>query len=190
MIRLEEKYKKEVVPAMMEKFGYRNPLGVPKIKKIVVNTSFGRLLKSEKGKETQKTQETILKDLSLICGQKPVLTSARKSIAGFKLKKGEAIGAKVTLRKKRMWDFLERVINIALPRTRDFQGISEKSIDENGNLTIGFKEHIVFPEVAPEKASLIFGLEATIVTTAKTKEEAKALFKLLGFPLKIKSNKK
>lgn len=183
-MRLKEKYTKEVIPAMMKKFGYKNKMAVPKIQKVVVNTSFGRLMATQKGEGAKKIQEAILEDLSLICGQRPVLTYAKKSIAGFKIRKGQPIGAKVTLRRNKMWDFLERVINVALPRTRDFQGIPKKSIDESSNLTLAFKEQIVFPEIAPEKANLIFGFEASIVTTAKSREEAMELFKILGFPIK------
>jgi len=181
---LKEKYEKEVVPAMMKKFGYKSKMAVPKIEKVVVNVGFGKMVAQKTPKEREKIINEITNTLALICGQKPVVTKARKSISGFKVRKGMIIGAKVTLRRKRMYDFLERLIHIALPRTRDFRGIDPKSIDDQGNLTIGIKEHIVFPEASSESTSRIFGFEITIVTSAKTKEEAEELFRLLGFPLK------
>lgn len=184
MIRLQEKYNKEVIPAMIKKFGYKNDMAVPKIEKVVVNTGFGRLVSGKTSQEQKKIQEFILRDLSLITGQHPILTKAKKSIAGFKTRKGLPIGAMVTLRKKRMYDFLERVIRIALPRSRDFRGISSKSIDQAGNFNIAIKEHICFPEILPEKITFIFGFEITVVTTAKTYEEGKELLKLMEFPLK------
>jgi len=184
MLRLIEKYKKEVVPQMMEKFGYKNKMAVPKVVKVTINTGFGRLISAKTGEEQKKFQEAILGDLSLITGQKPVLTRAKKSIAAFKLREGIAIGSRVTLRKQKMYDFLERLIHIALPRSRDFWGISPKSFDRQGNLTVGVKEHISFPEISPEKVKTIFGFEATITTTAKTKEEGMELLRLLGFPIK------
>jgi large subunit ribosomal protein L5 len=128
--------------------------------------------------------QNLSSDLALICGQKPILTRARKAISGFKIKKGSPVGFKGTLREDRMYDFLERLISFVLPRSRDFHGISQKSIDERGNLTVGVKEHIVFPEIKPEKAKTIFGLEAVVVSNARKKEEAVELYKLLGFPLK------
>ncbi len=179
-----EKYKKEVIPTMMERFGYTNPMAVPRIEKVLVNTGFGKLISGKSSDERKKIQEAILHDLALICGQWPTLTKAKKSIAGFKIRKGMSLGAMVTLRRKRMNDFLERLINIVLPRLRDFQGIDPKSFDRNGNLTIGIKEHIAFPEISPEKVKNIFGLEITVVTTAKTREEGIELLKLLGFPIK------
>lgn len=169
---------------MMEKFGYKNRAAVPSIEKVVINTSFGRLISGKTKEEQKKIQDFILEDLKLISGQRPVLKKARKSIAGFKIREGMAVGAAVTLRKKRMSDFLERLINIVLPRSRDFQGIDEKTVDKGGNLTVGVKEHIVFPEIQPEKAKTIFGLEITIVTTAKNRQEGLELLKLLGFPIK------
>ena len=184
MISLLEKYKNEAVPGMMEKFGYKNKMAVPKIEKAIVNTGFGRQIVAKTSEEQKKFINYILECLSNICGQKAVPTPARKAIAGFKIRKGMLIGAKVTLRKKKMIDFLERLINITLPRTRDFQGIDQKSVDQNGSLTISIKEHIAFPEILPERAKDIFGLEVTVVTTAKTKEEGLELFKLLGFPVR------
>ena len=184
MIHLKEKYQKEVVPKMMEIFGHENPISVPKIKKTVVNTGFGRLVTGKASKEQEKIQKAILNDLSLITGQRPVLTRAKKSVSGFKIRKGTPIGAQVILRGKRMYDFLERLIHIALPRSRDFRGIDPESFDPQGNLTIGIKEHISFPEVSPEEVKNIFGFEITVVTTARNKEEGITLLKLLGFPIK------
>lgn len=175
---LKQKYIKEVIPKMKEKFGYKNNLAVPEIEKTIVNVGIGSSLKDE------KTQETISKDLTLITGQKPAPTLAKKAISGFKIRKGMTIGLKVTLRGKRMFDFLSRLINIALPRTRDFRGLDPKSVDEGGNLTIGIKEHIIFPEISPEDIKRIFGLEVTVVSNTKKREEALELFKLLGFPIK------
>jgi large subunit ribosomal protein L5 len=182
--RLKEKYEKEVVPKMMEIFGYKNKMAVPRIEKVVINTSFGKFVAGKTSEEQKKIQESVLHDLALISGQKPILTLAKKSISGFKVKKGMPLGAKVTLRKKRMYDFLERLINIALPRSRDFKGIDQKSFDKNGNLTIPFQEQIAFPEVLPEQTKFIFGFEVTVVTTAKKREEGITLLKLLGFPIK------
>lgn len=184
MLHLKNKYKKEVIPEMKERFGYRNDLAVPKIEKVIVNTGFGRLISDQTEEARKKTIDYILGDLSLICGQCPIKTKAKKSISGFKIREGMPIGAQVTLRGKKMYDFLERLINIALPRSRDFRGIDAKSIDGGGNLTIGIKEHICFPEVSPEGAKSIFGLEITVVTTAKNKEKGLALLRLMGFPIK------
>lgn len=176
---LQEKYQKEVIPAMKEKFGYKNDLAVPRIKGTIVNVGIGSsALKDE------KTQEIISKNLTLITGQKPVPTLARKAIAGFKTRKGMVVGLKITLRGKRMFEFLSRLINVALPRTRDFRGLSPKSVDQGGNLTIGIKEHIIFPETSGEDIKRIFGLEVTVVSSAKKRKEALELFKLLGFPIK------
>lgn len=184
-MRLKDKYKKEAVPEMMKKFGYTSVMAVPKIDKVTVNTGFGREVVGKSGEEQRKIQETILEILSLACGQKAVLTRAKKAIASFKTREGMPIGAMVTLRGGRMYDFLERVIHVVLPRSRDFRGIDQKTINKQGNLTFGIKEHIVFPEISPEKIRQIFGLEVTVVTTAKNKEEGLELLKLLGFPIKI-----
>ncbi len=183
-MRLKEKYNKEVVPVMQEKFGCKNKMAVPKIEKVVVNTGFGRLVVGKTSTEQKKIYTTILEDLALICGQRPVLTNAKKAISGFKTRKGMPIGGMVTLRKKKMYDFLERLIYIGLPRTRDFRGIDLKSFDKEGNLTISIKEHIVFPEISPEEVKVSFGFEITIVTTAKTREQGIELLRLLGFPIK------
>lgn len=182
--KLKEKYKKEVIPAIQEKFGYKNPMAVPKIEKVVVNIGFGRLISGKTSEEQKKIFTAISNDLALICGQKPVLTKAKKSISGFKIREGMLIGAVVTLRGRKMYDFLERVIHIALPRSRDFRGIDLKSFDKKGNLTIAIKEQIVFPEVSPEKTKMIFGFEITIVTSVKTREEGIELLRLFGFPIK------
>lgn len=184
MLRLKDKYQKEVIPVMKEKFGYKSNMAVPKIKKVVVNTGFGRTIVGKAKEEQRKIQEAVLRDLSLICGQYPVLTKAKKSISSFKVRKNMTIGAKVTLRGKRMYDFLERLIHITLPRSRDFRGIEPKSVNEEGNLTVGIKEQLTFPEILPEKSKNIFGLEVTVVTTAKNREEGLELLKLLGFPIK------
>lgn len=184
MMRLKERYQKEVIPKMMEKFGYKNPMAVPKIEKVSINTSFGRLVAGKTSEEQKKIRELILNDLALICGQSPILTKAKKSISGFKIREGMPIGGKVTLRRKKMYDFLERLIHIALPRSRDFQGIDTSSFDKKGNLTVAIKEQIAFPEVFPEKTKHIFGLEITVVTNAKKREEGLELLKLMGFPIK------
>jgi large subunit ribosomal protein L5 len=179
MSDLKQKYIKEVIPKMKERFGYKNNLAVPKIEKVIVNIGIGSsALKDE------KAQEMISKDLTLITGQKPVPTLAKKAISSFKTRKGMVVGLKVTLRGKRMFDFVSRLINVALPRTRDFRGLSSKSVDEGGNLTIGIKEHIIFPEISTEDVKKIFSLEVTVVTKAKEKEEALELFKLMGLPIK------
>lgn len=184
MLRLKDKYIKEIVPAMQEKFRYRNVMAVPKIEKVMLNTGFGRLMTGKTSADQKKIYEVVLNDLALIAGHRPVLTRAKKSISGFKIRQGMPIGAQVTLRGKKMFDFLERLIHIALPRSRDFRGIDTKSFDREGNLTLGVKEHIAFPEISPEKVKNIFGFEITVVTTAKNKEEGIELLKLLGFPIK------
>lgn len=186
MLRLREKYNKEVIPAMKERLGYKNVMAVPEIKKVIINTSFGKLISGKTSNEQKQIREAVLSGLSLIAGQRPSLTKAKKSVSGFKLRKGVPIGAMVTLRGERMYDFLERLIHIGLPRSRDFRGIDSHSFDSGGNLTIGIREHIIFPEILLEKEKAIFGFEIIVVTTAKTKEEGLELLKLLGFPIKIK----
>lgn len=163
---------------MQEKFGYKNIMACPKIVKVVINVGIGRIHKEE------KLIEDIKKDLSLITGQQPALTLAQKSISSFKIREGAPAGLKVTLRGKRMYDFLERLIHAALPRSRDFRGISASSIDANGNLNIGIKEHIIFPEISSDEVKHIFSFEVTAVTKAKNREEAEELFRLMSFPLK------
>ena len=160
-------------------------MAVPIVKKVVINTGFGRLIVGKSSDEQKKIYNSVLEDLALISGQKPVLTTAKKSVASFKIRQGMAIGAKVTLRGKKMYDFLERLINVALPRSRDFKGIEAKSIDKSGKLTVGVKEHIVFPEILPEKTKNIFGLEITVVADTKDQKEGFNLLKTMGFPIKV-----
>src|SRR3989344_118917 len=182
METMQEKYKKEVIPAMRAKFGYKNIMAVPRIGKVVVNCGVGRI-------RDEKQREEIQKYLALITGQKPAPRAAKKAIASFKTRQGLVIGYQVTLRGKRMYDFLSRLVNIALPRTRDFRGIDSKSFDPKGNLTIGIKEHIVFPEMIGEDYRFLFGLEVTVVSSAKTREEGIELLRLLGFPLEGSEDK-
>ncbi len=177
MSSLSEKYKKELIPAMRAKFGYKNVMAVPKVMKAVVNAGVGRLRDEKEHQEVQKF-------LTLITGQKPAPRAAKKAIAAFKTRQGLIIGYQVTLRGQRMYDFLTRLIVATLPRMRDFQGIPVKSFDPKGNLTIGLKEHIVFPEMIGEDYHFLFGLEITVVTNAKTREEGIELLKLIGFPVK------
>ncbi len=184
MEKLKDKYNKIVVPQMMGKFGYKNPMAVPKITKVTVNSSFGKEAASKTGGEREKIQKVIVEDLALIAGQKPTLVKSKKSIAGFKLREGIEIAAMSTLRRDRMWDFLERLIYLSLPRSRDFKGLEPKSVDKGGNLNIGFKEHINFPEIFSEKEKTIFGLQVTVSTNAKNQERGLELFKLMGFPIK------
>lgn len=189
-MRLKERYKKEIIPAMMKEFGMTNKMAVPNVKKVVVNVGFGKAISSFKGEGRRKFKEGIVRDIGLICGQKPAITKAKRSISGFKLREGSIVGAKATLRGERMFAFLSRLINVALPRSRDFGGIREEAIDGQGNLTIGIKENIDFPAVSLEKVVSIFGFEVTIVTNARGKKEAIKLFKLLGFPMKEAKVKK
>ena len=181
---IKAKYQKEVIPAMMSEHGYKNVMAIPKIVKVVVNSCFGKEVATKTSTEREKTVKNVVSDLMLITGQKPKVAKSKKSIAGFKLRGGLEIGACSTLRKDKMYAFLERLIYLTLPRSRDFQGLKTKSIDKKGNLTIGFKENISFPEIITEKEKTIFGLEVTVVTNAKSKEEGLRLFKLLGFPFK------
>ncbi len=184
MKTLEEKYRLEVVPKMKEKFGYKNALAVPKMEMAVVNIGFGKILQSVEPSQRENLTKEILEELALICGQKLILTKSKKSISSFKIKKGSIVGAKAVLRGRRMYDFLDRLVNLALPRARDFQGLPESSVDKGGNLNIGIKEHIIFPEIQPEKTKRFFGFQITVVTNAKKREEALELFKLMGFPFK------
>src|SRR3989338_10755123 len=171
------KYEKEIIKKIMKKHGHSSPLAVPKITKIVVNTGVGRL-------KDEKEKEFVQKFTSMIAGQKAHARPAKKSIASFKSSEGMIIGYKATLRGKRMYDFLTRLIDMTLPRSRDFRGISESSVDEFGNLTIGIKEHIAFTEIIGEDVKTIFGLEATLVTNAKSRDEALELYRELGIPFK------
>lgn len=180
MSRLHEYYKKEIIPKMRELFGYKNDLAVPRIEKITINIGLGDALKKKDPKIIEVAKETIFK----ITGQIPVETKAKKSISGFKIRKGLVVGLKVTLRKNKMYDFLDKLINVALPRTRDFKGIDPNSVDAKGNLSLGFKEQVVFPEINPQTIEKIHGLEITITTNAGNQEKGKALLKLFGFPFK------
>ena len=177
MISLKKKYEKEIVPEIKKKFNLSNNFEVPKIEKIVVNAGVGKFLKDS------NVVEEISKALSDITGQKTVSTKAKQSIAGFKIREGLEVGMKVTLRGRRMWDFLEKLSNSALPRIRDFRGLKPSAIDESGNLNIGIKEHLIFPEILPEQVKNIFSLQVTITTNAKNKEKGAELFKSLGFPI-------
>lgn len=183
MNRLREKYNKEIKPALKEKFGYKNDLAVPKLEKITINIGLGKSL------EDAKFTDAAVDTLTRITGQKPVLTKARKSISNFKIREGMVIGAKVTLRQDRMYDFLDKLMNVALPRVRDFRGISRKKVDQQGNLNIGFNEHIVFPEIQSDEVEMIHGLEVAMTTTARNREEGLAFFEGLGMPFK-QDNKK
>lgn len=176
-MKLKDYYQKTVSPALKERFGYKNVFQVPKIEKVVVNVGLNSQSKDP------KKEENVVKMLKQITGQAPTKTLARKSIAGFKVRQGMVVGAMVTLRGARMFDFIERLIKITLPRLRDFQGINSSSLDARGNLSLGLRESVAFPELRTELIEGAQGLEITIVTTAKTKEEGLALFKLLGFPL-------
>jgi len=178
MTRLKQKYIKEIVPEMKKKFGYENSLAVPKIEKVIVSVGTGQALK-ESG-----LLDKIQSGLEEIAGQHPLKTRARKAISGFGIKKGDIVGMMVTLRGEKMYDFVDRLINAVLPRIQDFRGISPKAFDRRGNLTIGIKEHTVFPEVEAENVEKIFGMEITIVTTATKDEEGKKLLKLIGFPIR------
>jgi large subunit ribosomal protein L5 len=174
--RLQEKYNKEVVPALMEKFGYKNIMEVPKLEKIVVNMGVGE------AKENSKAIEAAVSDLQIITGQKVITTKARKSVANFKVREGMTIGCKVTLRKKKMFEFADKLMNVALPRVRDFRGISAKSFDGRGNYAMGIKEQLIFPEIEYDKIDKIRGMDIIFVTTAKTDEEARELLRYMGMP--------
>lgn len=178
MYRLQKKYKENIIPAMKKKFGYRNDLAAPKIEKVSVNVGTGRALSDA------KIFEEIINDLSLITGQKPVKQKAKKSISSFKIREGMIVGVMVTLRGQRMYEFIDRLVSIVLPRVRDFRGLEKKSFDGKGNFNIGVKEHIVFPEIDQENIKNVFGLEISITTTAKTDKEGEELLRLFGFPIK------
>lgn len=178
MARLRDQYKAEIVPKLKEKFGYRNVMQVPKLSKVVVNMGLGDAI------ENVKVIETAAGEISIITGQKPVVTKARKSIANFKLREGVPIGVMVTLRRDMMYTFLDKLIAIALPRVRDFRGVSPKGFDGRGNYTLGIKEQIMFPEVNYDKIDKIRGMNITIVTTARTDEEGLELLRLMGMPFR------
>jgi|HubBroStandDraft_4_1064222.scaffolds.fasta_scaffold145409_2 large subunit ribosomal protein L5 len=176
--RMLEKYKAQAVPALIKQFNYKNPMQVPRLQKIVVNMGLGAAVANP------KIIDTAVEDLRAISGQKPVVTRAKKAIANFKLREGIPIGAMVTLRSSRMWEFLDRLVTVALPRTRDFKGISRKAFDGKGNYTLGLKEQIIFPEVDYDKIDAIKGLNVSFVTTARTDEEGRALLQQLGMPFR------
>lgn len=176
MSRMKEKYQDEVTKGLMEKFGYKNVMEIPKIEKVVINMGVGEAVSNP------KILDVAVNDMTIIAGQKPVVTRAKKSIAAFKIREGMPIGAKVTLRGERMYQFLDKLLNIALPRVRDFRGVSPKSFDGRGNYTMGIKEQLIFPEIEYDKIDKIRGMDIIIVTTAKTDEEARELLKLMGMP--------
>ena len=174
--RLKDKYLKEVVPGLQEQFKYTNVMAIPKLDKVVINIGLGEVT------QNPKALDAAINDLTLITGQKPVVTKAKKSIAGFKLREGMPVGVKVTLRGDRMYEFVDRLVSVALPRVRDFRGVSPKSFDGRGNYSLGLKEQLIFPEIEYDKIDKIRGMEIVFATTAKTDEEGRALLKLLGMP--------
>lgn len=175
---LEEQYKADIVPALMKEFDYSSIMQVPRLEKIVINVGVGEAL------DNAKAIDFTVGDIQLITGQKPIITQAKQSIAGFKLREGRQIGVKVTLRGNRMWSFLTRLVHVALPRTRDFQGISPDSFDGRGNYTLGLREQLIFPEIRYDKIDKVRGMEVTIVTTAHSDEEGRRLLALLGMPFR------
>jgi large subunit ribosomal protein L5 len=174
--RLRDRYRSEIVPAMMREQGYKNPMQVPRLEKIVLNISMGEAI------QNQKALEAATNDLALVTGQKPVVTRAKRPIAAFKLRAGMAIGVMVTLRGERMWEFFDRLVNAALPRVRDFQGVPRKAFDGRGNYTLGIKEQIIFPEIDYDKVDKIRGMQVSVITTARTDEEARSLLEHMGVP--------
>ena len=176
MPRLQEKYKNDVAPALMKKFSYKSPMQIPKIDKIIVNVGCGE------ARDNAKVLDSVISDISTITGQKAVVTKAKKSVANFKIREGMPIGAKVTLRADRMWEFLDRLINVALPRVRDFRGINPNAFDGRGNYALGLKEQLIFPEIEYDKIDKIRGMDIVICTTANTDEEARELLSLIGAP--------
>ncbi len=180
MNRMHERYSKEVAPALFKSFGFKNVMQVPRIEKVVVNIGVGEAL------DNPKALDAATSDLTIITGQKPIQTKARTSIANFKLREGRLIGTKVTLRGDRMWSFIDRLLNIALPRVRDFRGVSANAFDGRGNYTLGLKDQLVFPEIEYDKIDKLRGMEITIVTSAKNDEQARALLQLLGMPFSKK----
>ena len=178
MEKLREQYKNEVIPALMKKFNYKSVMEVPKLEKIVLNVGLGDI------RENPKALENTINDLSIITGQKPVVTKARKSIAAFKIREGVNMGCKVTLRSEKMYEFAYKFFNVALPRVRDFRGVSANSFDGRGNYSMGIKEQLIFPEIEYDKVDKLRGMDIIFVTTAKSDEEAKELLKLLGMPFK------
>ncbi|MDR1207465.1 MAG: 50S ribosomal protein L5 [Rickettsiales bacterium] len=178
--RLREIYEKKIVPELKKEFGYANDMAVPRLSKIVLNMGVGEAVADK------KKLDSAVADMTMVAAQKPVVTKARKSIATYRLREGQAIGCKVTLRGKRMYDFLDKLITIALPRIRDFHGLSKSKFDGNGNYAFGIKEHLIFPEISVEKIDSIMGMDIVVATTAKTDDEARALLTKLGLPLVLK----
>ncbi|HHY06179.1 MAG TPA: 50S ribosomal protein L5 [Clostridia bacterium] len=176
MARLKEKYNKEVIPAMMQKFDYKNKMEVPKLEKVVINIGVGEAT------QNSKALDGAVADLTAIAGQKPVITRAKKSIAAFKVREGMPIGTKVTLRGQRMYEFVDKLFNVVLPRVRDFRGVSPKAFDGRGNYTLGLKEQLMFPEIDYDKVDKVRGMDIVLVTTAQTDEESKELLSLMGMP--------
>src|SRR3989338_225979 len=176
--QFEEKYYKECIPFLKKEFGYKNELQVPRLKMIVVNTSL------KEATQDSKVLDAAAADMGMITGQRPVITRAKKSISNFKLRAGQPIGCRVTLRRKRMYEFLNRLVNVAMPRVRDFKGVDVKSFDGSGNYTLGLTEQIIFSEINPDKVTKVFGMNITFVTTAETDKEGKALLKFMGMPFK------
>ena len=179
MEKLKEQYEKEVIPALMKKFNYKSVMQVPKLEKIIINVGLGDI------KDNPKSLDNAINDISLITGQKPVVTKAKKSIAAFKLREGAKVGCKVTLRSGKMYDFAYKLFNVALPRVRDFRGVSANSFDGRGNYSMGVKEQLIFPEIEYDKIDKIRGMDIIFVTTAQTDEEAKELLTLLGMPFRV-----
>lgn len=176
MARLKDKYLKEVAPAMMQKFQYKSVMQIPKLEKVVINMGLGDT------KDNAKGLDSAVSELGTITGQKPVVTKARKSVAAFKVRQGMSVGAKVTLRGDQMYEFLDKLFNVALPRVRDFRGVSSKAFDGRGNYSLGIKEQLIFPEIEYDKVDKVRGMDVILVTTAKTDEEARELLRLLGMP--------
>ena len=177
-MRLKELYKKKITPELKKKFGYKNDRQVPCLTKAVINVGVGRQTKDN------AYIDAVASVLARITGQRPIRTQAKKSISSFKIREGNIVGVCVTVRKDRMYDFVEKLVNVTFPRVRDFRGISEKNVDRNGNLTVGFREHLAFPEIGADEVDNIFGMEISLATTAKTRDEGLELFRLMGFPFK------
>ncbi|MDD4900492.1 MAG: 50S ribosomal protein L5 [Patescibacteria group bacterium] len=177
-MNLKERYQKEIIPKMIAKFGYKNVMAVPRLVKVVLNSGVGRNAKDK------AFIDSVVSSLERISGQKPILTKAKQSISAFKTRKGMTLGVAVTLRNKRMYDFVDKLVDITFPRIRDFRGISQQQVDNHGNLAVGFKEHIAFPEIKADEAENIHGLGVCLSTTAKNREQGLELFKLLGFPFR------
>lgn len=178
MSQLKKYYEEQIAPRLMETFNYKNSMGIPKLQKIILNMGLGEAI------QNIKLMDSAIEEMKMIAGQKPIITRAKKSIAAFKLRAGMPIGCMVTLRRKRMYDFIQKLINVALPRVRDFRGVSGKAMDGCGNYSLGIKEHIIFPEIDYDKIDSIKGLNITIVTTAKSDNEGKKLLKLMGMPFR------